>query len=73
MPETQTSWYLYQVAVSEKDDAVALDRLVTCARQRANAKFEDPLLVKKETVKTALVELATRMGRKDVLEEFANY
>ena len=73
VPETQTSWYLYKIAASEKDDAAALNRLITCARQRAKAKFEDPLLVKKDLVHTTLMDLAKRMDRKDVLEEFVTY
>lgn len=67
-PNSEALWYRYLIARDAGDDKKALDRLIECERMR-----EGEVMMRstaRKEVKEALTALATRLGRKDVLEEF---
>ena len=65
-PDQQAEWYLSKIALNEDRDSDALEHLVKSARLcDVTTKSDD-----RKVVMYALKELATRMGRADVLKEF---
>ena len=67
-PSGDASWYLYKLAEAQKDDAKALNWLSQCVTLRRGSKGTSQEEL--HEAESALKALATRLGRKDVLEQF---
>lgn len=67
-PSAGAAWLQYRIAMDRGDAALALDRLVHCARLKD--RWSGAAEAQKQEAMDALRLLATQQGRLDLLEEF---